>query len=158
TSAQGMTRIADIARNRDLQDALLSPTPVSNARASERLRALGPAGQDQTVELRDQNNHVVARYEESSGDARLIPAVSARPPVGPGPLEVVADHLYTRTVAEVEAPTPKDHAGPIGYIVVTRILKPTPTSSVSSLVGNGATVLVGNQSGSVWTDLATVVP
>jgi len=67
-----------------------------------------------------------------------------------GKLYVVNGLIYYATIAAV---INKSH--PIGYVVVWRSLKATPKAitDLSQLVGTNAAIYIGNQDGSLWTDM-----
>jgi signal transduction histidine kinase len=95
-----------------------------------------------------------------SGDTGLTIKANLRPvlqaaTVGPeftsiGKIYKAGDSMYYPVVAAV-----MDEKKPLGYIVRWRLLHATPqaTAQLSQLIGTKATLYVGNDDGSLWTDM-----
>lgn len=87
--------------------------------------------------------------------ARALTAAAAGPEYASiGKIYTVGDSMYYPVVAAV-----MDEKKPIGYIVRWRLLKATPKAiaQLSQLIGTKATLYVGNDDGTLWTDMIKAV-
>lgn len=90
----------------------------------------------------------------------------SRAVVGIGRLRAIGGTVYSETVVEVPAAvsaTATDTTGapsnPAGFLIVRRRVVASATRDLlNQLVGSSASIKLGNQTGDVWTDLATQVP
>ena len=159
TTQQSLTRVGEVARDGAVRAFLLSPDERTKDAAIASLhRAVGRT-QEQTIVLWDTNGHRVLETAFPPEAATLMPRDSAPTAAGLTPLQVSGDVLFTRTVADVPGDRAQGQPARLGFLVTSHVIRAAPSSAVlSGIVGNGATVLVGNQSGKVWTDLARIVP
>jgi PAS domain S-box-containing protein len=155
-------RIADVQRLVDdasVRQAVMKPSPETQAAALARLRPVATAAQQQTpqaLELWSASGQRVFGIEvPPTGGA--VP-VSDTPPVAAGilPYTIANGQVVSEVVVAVRA----DGAGSptIGYLRSRRLATNANSNDVlNRLIGSGGRVMVGNQSGSVWTDLAKQV-
>jgi signal transduction histidine kinase/CheY-like chemotaxis protein len=149
-----------------LKEAASGPAAAYLRERSEQNRAAviaaarnpAPAAQEETVVIWDRAGRRVLDESLGTQGARTI-AAEAGPPstTGVSPLLTHGDVLFTRTVSEIRA-TPQSSGPPLGYLVVSRVVRAAATSNVvNRVVGDDAIVLIGNDTGSVWTDLSKIV-
>ncbi len=155
---QGLNRLTQVATGAVVRDFLR--TPGDAARAAVVAAAKSPAAatqQEETITIWDPNGRRVLD-DVVNAPSRTIPPEDGPPSaVGLTPLHVYGDVLFTRSVAEIPADPTRPDEGP-GYLVLSRAVRATTSSSViNRVVGDEATVLIGNRSGSAWSDLARVV-
>jgi PAS domain S-box-containing protein len=88
----------------------------------------------------------------------LIATVGGGDSAGPAisPIRVVRDTLVYNIIAPVRAPGGER----LGYVVQTRRASGSPQGGrqLAQLIGSDASLFLGNTSGDLWTDFATVVP
>jgi signal transduction histidine kinase len=95
----------------------------------------------------------------SPGGTGVLPF--AVPPLmkGVSPLQARGERLFTRVVVEVPREgDARQESSPIGYVVLSRVVRPQSPSVITGMVGQSATILIGNRSGGVWTDLEKLAP
>ena len=152
-------RLAEIQRLVDdarVRQALLEPSTVAEAAAFEQLRSImSTSSQHQTLELwTAAGERVMARVFPSTGGT--VP-LSDTKPAGSG----VLPFAIVDGVAVLEVVVAVRNAGttePIGYLLSRRMaFNPSTPQPLGRLVGDGGRVLMGNQSGPVWTDLSKVI-
>jgi PAS domain S-box-containing protein len=171
---QARQRVSDVeraARSTEVRDYLRHPDDSAAAAARQQLAPLTTAGQPE-VELWDDHGRrlltVAASSTASAAAARVPPAPATvpTPPVAPGltAFQVSNNVVFWDVVGEArEEPAagrpPSSDGARLGYVVSRRVLSSAAASdALSRLVGRGAVIEIGNQSGGVWTDLSKVVP
>ena len=156
---QTLTRLKDTARDPVVRAYLLSPGDRTTGAATASLHHAVGTTQEQTIVLWDTNGHRVLEAAVPPLAATLMPRESAPTAAGLTPLQTSGDVLFTRTVAEVPGDPAQGQPARLGFLVNSHVVRAAPSSTLlSQIVGNGAAVFVGNQSGPVWTDLAHIVP
>lgn len=143
-------------------DYLRSPSPRSRAAALAAMRKATPTSAQQriVVELWSAQQALALTTADSStaphADAmRELGEASAGPRyLSIGRLRIERDTVVLPIVAAV-----LDGGKPIGYYLEWRRIAAPPKNrdQLLSLIGPNAALLIGNDSGNVWTDLATVV-
>jgi PAS domain S-box-containing protein len=171
---QTRQRIGDIeraARSTAIEAYLQHPDENTEAAARQRLAALTTAGQP-PVEIWDDHGRRLltvtgpapANATAAAGAQAQVPVTA--PPAGPGvtAFQVSNNIVFWDAVGEVrEAPPegqpPSPGAERLGWVISRRVLSSASASDVlGRLVGRGAVIKIGNQSGGVWTDLSKVTP
>jgi signal transduction histidine kinase/CheY-like chemotaxis protein len=159
-SAQlGLTRLNQIASGPELAALIRSPTDEAKTAVIKSVTALPTGAQEQVIEVWDASGHRIMDAALPASATAMIPLETA-PPTVPGlqPLLRNGDALYTRTVSEIPRNASRPEDGRAGYFVVSRVLRSAASSALlNGVVGTGATVMVANQSGSIWTDLGRVL-
>ena len=148
-----LQRVVDDDR---VRRALIAPSPSAEAAAFERVRRVaGNTTQPQSLELWTASGTRVAMWKIPEGSA--VPLSEAVPTeTGMRPYALIDGQIYSDTVLPVRH---GDGSGLIGYVLSRRAAtNPNSPDTLNRLVGDGGRVLVANQSGSLWTDLATPVP
>ena len=148
TSQQGQTRLAQVASGEAVRNFLRAPSEVTKAAVLEAAHSPGVTTEE-TVSIWDNSGRQL--LNATIGAEATIPDESGPPTaVGVTPLLTHGDVLFTRSTAQIPG---------AGYLVVSRAVRQTASSNVvNRVVGDDAIVLIGNQSGAVWTDLARRVP
>src|SRR5579862_1100415 len=157
TSLQGLNRFQELVRDPVFGTVLLTPTDAARRDALDRLRRYSTSGSEQILEVWNTQGRLVLQQRHPADSAARFPAPSPPTTAGLAPLEANDGRLFTRVVSEVVT----DRGGrrePLGFIQLISALKTTPTSTLNGVVGSGAKVLIGNQSGNVWTDLTGISP
>ncbi len=159
TTQQGLTRINDIARDAAVRECLLAPSDATKRTAVAIIRRGSGPGQEMAIELWNASGQLVLSEAFPSAAASIMPPESAPAAAGLMPIEAREGVVFTRTVADVPADPAQRTPGHLGYLVISRVIRAAASSTVvNAVVGNAATVLIGNQSGTVWTDLTHAVP
>jgi PAS domain S-box-containing protein len=151
-------RVAEVQRlvdHQSVRDALTNPSPAAQAAALARLKpVVANTQQHQTLELwNTSGSRVVGLQIPPTGGS--VPLASALPNgVGVLPYVIVDGQI----VSELVIPLRTDGAGSptIGYLLSRRLATNTNSSTsdaLNQLIGGGGRIMVGNQSGSVWTDI-----
>ena len=159
-------RIADLqraARSAGVLGYMRNPNDLTAAEARQRLLPLTIANQP-PVELWDDRG---VRLQAVVGTATPGEEAPQPPPAAPpfasgvSPFHAANGIMFWDTVIDVrdeQAESPGSGSR-LGFIVSRRTLSPAQATEVFvHLVGRGAVVELGNQSGDVWTDLTKVVP
>lgn len=157
STQQGQTRLNQVASGPAVREFLRNPNDATRAAVVAAARTPTSTAQEETITIWDGAGRQVLD-EVVNASSRTIPAQD-RPPSSAGlsPLQVHDGVLFTRSVAEIPADPGQAGEG-VGYLVLSRAVRATTSSSViNRVVGDGATVLIGNQSNSVWTDLGGIV-
>lgn len=159
STQQSLTRLKDTARDPAVGAYLLSPNERTKGAATASLRHTVGTTQEQTTVLWDTRGHRVLEAAIPTHASSLMPQESAPSSAGLAPLQTSGDVLFTRTVVEVPGDPAQGQPDRLGFLVNSRVVRTASSSTLlSQIVGNGAAVFIGNQSGSVWTDLARIVP
>jgi PAS domain S-box-containing protein len=141
-------------------------TNDARAAALQRLTTLATAGQA-PVDLWDvAGNRLLEVAGPAAPDGRQPAVPPASAPITPGltAFRASGKTVFFEAVAELleSPPDARPAATPsrrLGFVRVRRSFAAAAGSAViSRLVGQGARVLIGNQSGDVWSDLAKAVP
>jgi signal transduction histidine kinase len=157
------TEARRVGADSGLQRYLERPGPATQGdarRALERLRVNNAQFVD--AELRDARGALLvgtaARPTATGAGVRIAPATldSAIRAGGVGPLLTTRDTVRY----ELTAPVIRSDGDTLGYIIQHRKLASGGQGAqvISQLIGAQATLLVGNASGDLWTDLSRAVP
>ena len=162
-------RIADLqraARSSAVLAYLRRPSDTTAAEARQRLASLTTPNQP-AVELWDDTGTrllaVTAPPAAGRAAPPALPATDAPSTPGLTAFQVFHDAVFWDAVAEVReeppsASAPASSTTRLGYVFSRRLLSSASTSDViGRLVGSGAVVEIGNQTGDVWTDLSKVI-
>src|SRR5256885_11655282 len=88
----------------------------------------------------------------------MLPAGAPPSAPGIGPLRRHGATVFSESAAEIQPEASPDDGStnrPLGWLVVRRPATAAPTADIlNRLVGGAATIAVGNNDGSTWTDLA----
>jgi HAMP domain-containing protein len=155
-SLQGLNRLNEVASGSAVLNFLREPN--DRTRAAVLAAARSPSvTQEETVAIWDGTGRRLLDAPTGALETRTIPPEDGPPTAaGPSPLLTHGDVLFARSVAEI--PDPERPGRRSGYLVLSRAIGATPRSNiVNRVVGDEAIVLVGNQTGSVWTDLGRIV-
>jgi signal transduction histidine kinase/ActR/RegA family two-component response regulator len=156
---QGLARLREAAGQATVRAAFLSPNDQTTAEAIANVHSAVVPTQEQTIALWDARGHLIAEAAFPPQAATVMPQASAPTAAGLEPLQTHGDVLFTRTVTEVPGESVQGQPARLGFLVTSHVVHASASSTlVNGMVGNGATVLIGNQSGAVWTDLGTIVP
>jgi signal transduction histidine kinase/CheY-like chemotaxis protein len=149
-------RVAEVQRLVDhdsVRQALTNPSADAQAEAIARLKPITiNAQQHQTLELWSASGTRAfgIQIPPSGGSVPLAAAL----PQGVGVLPYVL--VNGEVVSELVVPVRADGTeSPIGYLLSRRLATGVSTpDALNRLIGGGGRVMVGNQSGTVWTDIA----
>lgn len=150
-------RLAEAQRlvdNAQVREALTNPSTEAQAQAIAHLKPLAiNASQPQTLELWTPGGTRAAGVQLPSPDSS-VPFATTRPTtMGILPYTIVNRMVISEVVVPVRSAG--DGSPTIGYLLHRRLATSTNSNDVlNRLIGNGGRVTVGNQSGSVWTDLS----
>jgi PAS domain S-box-containing protein len=150
-------RVAEMGRLADddrVRRAVTDPSPEAEAAAWSRLQPItASSAQHQTLELWTATGaRRLARQVPPT--ANTVPLSDAMPTdTGVQPFKIVGDGTV---VLEVVVPIPQSgSATPIGFVMSRRVaINTSAPDTLNRLVGDGGRVLLGNQSGSLWSGLA----
>ena len=99
----------------------------------------------------------IVRMAPGIASADALPPASPPTSRGFAALQAAGDVVFTEVDDEI-----RDGPGPdgsrIGSILVRATVATTPANAVRRLIGPDATLMLGNRSGDVWTDLTHLVP
>lgn len=157
TTQQGQARLNQVAGGPEVREFLRRQDEATRAAVVAAAKGQAAITQEETITIWDSTGRRLMDEVVNTPSRTIPPEERAPTALGLAPLQVHGDVLFTRSVAEIpaDAATPGARAG---YLVLSRAVRATASSGViNRVVGDGATVLVGNQSGSVWTDLGGVV-
>lgn len=157
-SQQGVARLAQVASGPAVLGFLREPNDRTRAAVISAARNPAPVSLEETIVIWDSAGRRLLDASLGVEGARTIPPEDG-PPSAPGvtPLLTHGDVIFTRSAAEIRA-DPSQSGQRLGYLVVSRVVRATASSNaVNQVVGDDAVVLIGNESGSVWTDLARIV-
>ena len=120
------------------------------------IRSQGP----QIVEVWNVRGECVLSVPAPPTAADVLPAGAMPSVPGVAPLHRRGDHVFGESIVEIVADAAHTGGGArLGYLVVRRPLNGGPTADLlNRLVGQGASISVGNKSGDVWTDLVKPIP
>ena len=162
SSQQRLTEVRRIARDGAVRAYLDQPAETALAGARPRLAALTATAQP-AVELWTAAGERLLVVPPAKAEPRTpaLPAIARPTAEGVGRFEASDQSVYWDVVAEVPggpAETPAPGTPPRGFVVSRRLLTGAGTSdAIARLVGAGAGIKVGNQSGGVWSDLSKLV-
>lgn len=155
---QALARVNEAARGAQVRAAFVSPNDKTKGEAIASLRRAVALTQEQTIAFWDARGHLIAEAAFPPQAATLMPQEPAPTAARLEPLQTHGDVLFTRTVTEVPGDPAHGEPARLGFLVTSHVVEASASSSVvNGIVGNGATVLIGNQSGPVWTDLTRIV-
>ena len=165
SAQQGLARAHQVASGPEMAAFIQSPTDgtkaaVVAAAVGTAASAAATAPQEQIIEVWDSDGHRLLGEARPAAAAAMIPIEAAAPvTAGLQPLLTNGQVLYSRTIAEIPRNATRPADGRFGYLVISRAVHAAASSALlNGIVGTGATVMIANQSGSVWTDLARVLP
>ena len=166
SAQQRLTDVRGAAGADPVRRVLWHQTDETRAAALQRLTGLTAAGQPPVEVWDNAGNRILEVVGAAAPDGRPAAALPATAPgeAGVSAFRASGSTVYFEAVAEVvrEQPEPRPAAlrsARLGYVRVRRSFAAAATSdAISRLVGRGAIVLIGNQSGDVWSDLAKAVP
>jgi PAS domain S-box-containing protein len=162
SATRGVNEARRVASDPTVRDYAVDPS-TDPAPARQVLTALAAASQP-PVELWSATGARLLQVEPARGKAT---ALEAAVPLRAGltPFHVSQDVVFFGVVAEVhEAPPAADiqrtaSAPALGYVVVRRTLAAAQTTdTINHLVGSGAFVAIGNQSGGTWSNFSKALP
>jgi PAS domain S-box-containing protein len=164
SAQQRLGELQRAARDADVRGYLQHPGDAAAALARQRLAASTAPGQP-AVELWDVTGHRLIVVAAKPVPGRVSPPdlPDPEPPSSPGvsAFKVSNGVVFWEAIAEVpDEPSEAASSGSrrIGYVFSRRTLSTASTSDVfARLVGSGAVVRIGNQTGGVFTDLSKVV-
>ena len=161
-AARGTNESRRLARDPAVRRYLSDPS-TDAAATRDALTSLAAAGQP-PVELRMADGGLVLDVGPLRGAAAPLDATVPLTP-GLSAIQLSHDTVFYALVTEVDDTPPpierqRETAGRrLGYIVVRRTLTAVQTAdTLNRLVGNGALVAVGHQTGGIWTDFSKAVP
>ncbi|MEO6222580.1 MAG: HAMP domain-containing sensor histidine kinase, partial [Vicinamibacterales bacterium] len=153
TSQQSLSRLNQVASGSAVLSFLREPDDQTRAAVLAAAHSPGVT-QEEAVSIWDGAGHQLLDASIGAQDTRTLPPENGPPSAaGVTPLLTHGDVVFTRSVAEIPVESNR-----LGHLVVSRVVRATTNSdAVNRVVGDAATVLLGNQSGSVWTDLGRIV-
>ncbi len=158
STQQRLIELREVADDQAVREFLEHQTDAGRQRAEVRLRALiSPS--PQVLELWNRSQERVMALAIPPAAANMLPRETAPPTTaGIGRLETFNGSLSTAAVTEVTSRGPDAPDPRLGFLVVRRpAVISTTADTLNRLVGSGASVKIGNRSGSGWTDLSTLV-
>ena len=166
SAQQRLTDVRAAAESAAVRRFLQQQTDDTRAAAVQRLNALTGPGQP-PVEIWDATGRRVLEVAgPAASDGRQAAVLPANAPstVGVSAFRTSGNTVFFEAVAEVLADSAGGRGATApstrrGFVRVRRSFAAAASSdAISRLVGQGALVLIGNQSGDVWSDLARAVP
>ncbi len=156
STQQGLSQLKDVASGSAVLNFLREPNEQTRAAVLAAVR--NPRlTQEATVAIWDGSGHRLLDASLETQTRTIPPEEGPPSAAGPTPLLTHGDVLFTRNAAVIPADPNRPGQGP-GYLVVSRVVSAAASSDlINRVVGDGATVLIANQSGSVWTDLGHIV-
>jgi signal transduction histidine kinase len=162
SAQQRLSEVQRIARDPAVRAYLDDPGDTTAGPARQRLIALTSTGQP-AVELWDDAGRRVLTVDPARASAAPPPALPATErPSAQGVTAFMASGqaIYWDVAADVPAAAPEVVAesarAPAGMVLSRRLLTPSGSETISKLVGAGAVIRLGNQSGGPWSDLSRV--
>lgn len=159
-ATRGLGEVRRLAADGQVVEFLRAPSPEGTETVRKTLAILNAPGQP-PVEL--WNDAGVRVLDVTARAGAGIPP-SDRAPQAPGlsAFRNEGGKVVYEVVGEVDG-TPQNDADPsvgrLGYLVVRRALTTVQTAdTLNRLLGSGATVAIGNQTGDVWSDFTKAVP
>ena len=157
STQQGVTRLGQVAAGPVVAEFLRKPTDETRAAVIAAAKGSASNPQEGRVTVWDHNGRRVLDVAVDTESPTLPPADAPPSAAGVSPLQTQGETLFARSAAEIP-PDPSQPGQRPGYLVLSRAIRAQTSSTlVNRLVGDGATVLIGNQSGTVWTDLGRVI-
>lgn len=158
-TSRGFAELQRRATEPGFSDFLASPSDTLRARLEQRLKPLAAPGQPPLAVLSADGTRLLeVRNERSAaGPATELPLVSGKPShTGAGEFQAAGGTIYSDVVAEIRTPGDESsgEAGDVvGYLVLRRVIQAGPNPEMAGrLIGSGATLAIGNRSGTLWTD------
>jgi PAS domain S-box-containing protein len=162
STQQRLTELHRRANHAAVRDYLRHPDETTKQAA--RLQLVGLISPTpQIIELWTSTGEKLLSVPMPPSAEGLLPAGSAPTAPAVGKFQMYRSTVFTETVANVESePTANnDNArarADLGFVVVRRPIVASPAGeTLNRLVGNGATVKIGNTGSEVWTDLSKAV-
>jgi PAS domain S-box-containing protein len=163
STQQRLNELQQAAAHAAVREYLLHPTEEGERAARARLSAL-KSPNPQMVDLWNAAGEKVLSVANSPAAETTLPSESSAPTAAHvSRLQLYRDTLLTETAIGVESGTTTGAGAPrAGFLVVRR---PAFTASstgeadtLNRLVGNSASVRLGNYAGDGWTDMSKIVP
>ncbi|PYR20640.1 MAG: hypothetical protein DMF94_11060 [Acidobacteria bacterium] len=160
STQQRLGELHRVAAHAAVRACLLHPTDDTREAARRQLATLTNPN-PQIIELWNHAGERVLSLAVPPGAEHALPAGSMPSAAGIGRFQTYRDTLFTEAVTTVDSDVTADDREPrtsSGFVVVRRPLVASPIGdALNRLVGNGASVKVGNKGGGVWTDLSKAV-
>jgi len=160
STQQRLGELHRVAAHAAVRACLLHPTDDTREAARRQLATLTNPN-PQIIELWNHAGERVLSLAVPPGAEHALPAGSMPSAAGIGRFQMYRDTLFTEAVTTVDSDVTADDREPrtsSGFVVVRRPLVASPIGdALNRLVGNGASVKVGNKGGGVWTDLSKAV-
>jgi PAS domain S-box-containing protein len=158
SAQQRLSEIRRVARQPALTRLLRNPGDEAREDARVTLASLKSSGA-QIIEVWDNAGHCVLSLPVPPTAGDSLPAGATPSAAGIGPLQRYRDSIFGESIADIAPESARGERPPpgqarLGFLVVRRAVTGAPTADVlNRLVGQGATIAVGNKTGSGWTDL-----
>jgi PAS domain S-box-containing protein len=154
STQQRLTELQRMANHATLRELLEHPTDEARSAARGHLREIRSAI-PQIVEVWNTAGECILSIPSPATASDVLPAGSM--PSGPGvaALHRRGDQVFGESTVDIGSGSPQPR---LGFLVVRRPLSGAPTAEMlNRLVGQSATISLGNKTGGVWTDLARAV-
>ena len=156
-----LARTRATAEKDPIKNILLSPGNDSTAHALNELEKLRTDTVTPLIELLNTENEIILRSPQNGFvinakiDSALLAATRSPELSLVGNFVQVGDSVYYPIIGTVI-----DQKKPIGHIIVWRkvISNPRSVETISKLIGTEASLFIGNDDGSFWTDMVKPVP
>jgi PAS domain S-box-containing protein len=160
STRQSVNDLNLLASGSDLRNFVISPDSSSYPQSLRtRLEAV-PVPGIRSVEIwNEQGKRIfeLVRKAPTVDSSDALPSGSPPTSIGIAPMKSAGDYAYTELVSEIRD-GPEPDARPVGFLLVRATVTTNPTGAARQLIGLGATLLVGNRAGDVWTDLSHLAP
>jgi signal transduction histidine kinase len=163
STQQRLNELQRIAGHASLRPLFERPEDDTRAAARAHLGQIRSPG-PQILEIWNAAGECLLTIATPPTAADLLPAGSMPTGAGVGALRRRGDQVFGETVAEIALESRDTEGGTktprtrLGFLVVRRPLNGAQTAELlNRLVGQGATISVGNRTGDVWTDLAKAI-
>src|SRR5262245_31463832 len=157
---QNLDDLHQIAARPDLRDFIANP---GSSALPETLRArlsTGPVPGIRRIEIWDNHGRClldVLRVAPDISSATVLPEGPAPAATGYSAMQLAGEFAFTDISDEIYD-GPSADAKRLGFIRVRSTVTTNPSGAANQLIGTNATLLMGNRSGNVWTDLHKQVP
>jgi PAS domain S-box-containing protein len=159
SSAANLRRVA---ADEAVRDYLQRPTARTRRVVQARLATLATTA-TRRIELWSTSGRVldVSPRGTTRGDAAMltVPVIAQPPELGFGGLQASGDVLFNDAAAEVLAgsETPAIVGARLGYVITRSAVTASASTMLGALIGEGATLIIGNPATGTWTDLSQLV-
>lgn len=166
SSQQRIGEAQRLARDAAVRQYIRNPTGAAEiAAARQRLTSWAGAAGQPAIELWVAPG---VRAMTLPGRGEAADQSDAAPPAGAPPSTMgigafreshgLISFDIVATIVDAPAEAGRTPTAPVGHVVIRRSFSSVPTSdALRQLLGSGAVIKLGNQSGGVWTDLSKVV-